>query len=154
MKDKQKTYTVKKSFVNQKIDLFVMIQLDEFMNALNDLSGNAFKIWAYMAKNKEGYTEQLSSKYVMEKCGFKKTAYDNGIDELIEKGYLIDDNKHHDSKSTTNYWLFYATPLKDMESKQPILSFKPPPPKPKKSRLEQIQNDDDFTNIEWYAKAP
>lgn len=87
-----------------------MIHLEEFMNAMNDLSGNAFKIWSYLAKNKDSYTEQLSSKRVMEKCGFAETAYKNGITELKQKGYLIDDNIHHNSNLTTNYWLFYATP--------------------------------------------
>lgn len=117
-KNNQITYTVKKTPVNQKVDLFVMIQLDEFMNALNDLSGNAFKLWAYMAKNKADYTEQLSSKNAMEKCRFAQTAYNNGITELKEKGYLINDNIHHNENLSTNYWLFYASPQKEQEKKQ------------------------------------
>lgn len=137
-KNNQITYQVKKSYVNQKTDLFVMIQLDEYMNALNDLSGNAFKIWAYMAKNKADYTEELSRKYVMEKCNFKETAYKNGIDELKEKGYLIDDNIHHNKNLTTNFYLFCASPQKETENKDIQIPFtpiktgktlvKPPPP--------------------------
>lgn len=109
-KSNQITYNVYKAPVNTKTDLYVMIEMEEFMGAMQDLSGNAFKVWCYMAKNKWEYQEELSSKYCKEKCGLGKTAYDNGIKELKEKGYLVDVNKQHSPEDKANYWQFRATP--------------------------------------------
>lgn len=117
-KNKQITYTVNKEPITVTTDLYVMVKMDEFMNAIQDLSGNAFKVWCYMAKNKWEYKEQLSSKYCQEKCGLGKTAYDNGIKELKEKGYLVDDNARYNPEDTTNYWQFFATPRAKKEKIQ------------------------------------
>lgn len=146
-KDNQITYTVKKLPVNQKIDLFVMVKQDEFLNAMKELGANAFKIWCYMAKNKDSYKEKLSSKYAMELCGIGKTAYNNGIKELKQKGYLIDDNKNHKKDDTTNYWIFYATPhnFDTTIYKDNDIPFSPAETK----RIEELFKNNDDDGIEW-----
>ena len=45
-------------------------------------------MWLYFNKNQEGYQFELSPKACLA-WGIKKDSYYSGIDELIQKGYLI-----------------------------------------------------------------
>ena len=57
---------------------------------MNKLSPTAFKIWCYLNCNQNTYELELSSIDVRPKCNISRSPYYNGINELIEKGFLIE----------------------------------------------------------------
>ena len=62
-------------------------QLDK---AVNDLSGNTFKLYIYLANNKDNYKLELSSKHFILWSGTSDSTYDRAFKELKEKGYLLE----------------------------------------------------------------
>lgn len=62
-------------------------QLDK---AVNDLNANAFKLYIYLANNKDNYKLELSSKHFILWSGTSDSTYDRAFKELKEKGYLIE----------------------------------------------------------------
>ena len=61
-------------------------QLDK---AAADLSGNAFKLYIYLADNQNNYKLELSSKHFIQWSGTSDSTYDRAFKELKDKGYLI-----------------------------------------------------------------
>ena len=61
-------------------------QLDK---AVNDLNANTFKLYIYLANNKDNYKLELSSKHFIEWSGTSDSTYDRAFKELKEKQYLI-----------------------------------------------------------------
>lgn len=61
-------------------------------NAALALDAGAFKLWCYFAKNQNGYEFALSSKDVADSFGIKIKQYNNAVDELIEKEFLVNTN--------------------------------------------------------------
>lgn len=59
-------------------------------NAMNRLSPMGFKVWCYMGMNQNGYEFGLSCVDVMAVCGIGRSSYYGVINELIEKGYLVE----------------------------------------------------------------
>lgn len=57
--------------------------------AAMDLSGNAFKLYIYLADNQDSYKLELSSKHFIMWSGTSDSTYDRAFKELKEKGYLI-----------------------------------------------------------------
>lgn len=57
--------------------------------AAMDLSGNTFKLYIYLADNKDNYRLELSSKDFIQWSGTSDSTYDRAFKELKEKGYLI-----------------------------------------------------------------
>ena len=55
--------------------------------AMNELSGESFKLWIYFSKNQDKYSFDLSPKDV-EKWGISRSTFYRIKDEFIEKGYL------------------------------------------------------------------
>ena len=53
------------------------------------LPNAAFKLWTYLAANKDGYEFGLSRTKVCEVCNIAKNTYLNAVNTLIEKGYLV-----------------------------------------------------------------
>lgn len=84
----QKDITVHKEPCN-KTNLYAMFNLDALHKAMKDLTANAFMLWLYIAQNQEGYNFALSNVAFKEATGIGKTAYDNAVDLLIDKGYLV-----------------------------------------------------------------
>ena len=62
------------------------VQLDK---AAADLSGNAFKLYIYLADNQNNYKLELSSKHFIQWSGTSDSTYDRAFKELKDKGYLI-----------------------------------------------------------------
>ena len=62
-------------------------QLDK---AVSDLNANTFKLYVYLANNKDNYRLELSSKHFILWSGTSDSTYDRAFKELIEKGYLIE----------------------------------------------------------------
>ena len=90
----QKTITVSKTECGKGV-LSAIINMDSMNQALGELSGNAFKLYMYMAKNCDKYTSALSSKDATSVCGMCRSAYDRAIKEMIQKGYLYSENDNN-----------------------------------------------------------
>lgn len=56
---------------------------------MGKLSGNAFKMWVYLGKNKDNYTFALSKVDTLDWCGFSKNTYTSAFNELVKAGFLI-----------------------------------------------------------------
>ena len=92
----QKVVEVNKEVCNKQ-NLYATINLDAMGQAAQALDAGAFKLWIYFAKNQNGFEFALSSKEVENNFGMKIKQYNNAIDTLIDKGYLVrqgDSNKY------------------------------------------------------------
>ena len=56
--------------------------------AMFDLDGNAYVLYHYLCQNKRGFELALSPTAVKADTNMGKSAYDNAVKQLIEKGYL------------------------------------------------------------------
>lgn len=65
--------------------------IDEASFNLQSIGG--YKLYIYLAKNQNKYTFALSRRAFMEWSGLKDKAYKTGFSELVDKGYLIQDDK-------------------------------------------------------------
>ena len=70
-------------------DVFAQLDMGALQKAMAELDGTAFKIWIYLARNKNRFEFALSPK-AMEDWGIKKDAYYRGKKVLEEKGYLVE----------------------------------------------------------------
>lgn len=77
--------------------------MDTVIKDLFPKSG-AIVIWLWLARNDSSYHPALSPKMFKEQYGMGKSAYDSGVDELINKGYLIPNPK------AKNRYTFYVLP--------------------------------------------
>lgn len=82
----QKKVIIKKEPCN-KDNHYTATNLQALQYAMNDLSGEAFKLWMYFSKNQDNYNFDLSQK-AAEQYGIKKTSYYSHIETLKQKGYL------------------------------------------------------------------
>lgn len=87
-----------------KNNLYSTINLQVKREAAQNLDAGAFKLWNYFADNQSYYTFGLSRTAIENTYGIKKRQYDNGIQELIEKKYLVK------VKGTNNQYNFYEAP--------------------------------------------
>ena len=99
----QKVVTVIKHKCD-KNNLYSTINLQVKREAAQNLDAGAFKLWNYFADNQSYYTFGLSRTAIENAYGIKKRQYDNGIQELIEKGYLVK------VEGTNNQYNFYEAP--------------------------------------------
>ncbi|MBQ0099481.1 MAG: hypothetical protein KBS91_02910 [Firmicutes bacterium] len=72
-----------------KTHLYALINLEAMESSAQDLDAGAFKLWMYFAKNQNGYEFALSSKDVEQTFGMKIKQYNNAVEQLITKGYLV-----------------------------------------------------------------
>lgn len=124
-----------KTYPNQKIiqkihkqpcsptNLYARFNLNALNNAACNLDSGAFKLWVYIAKNKDTdkFKLALSNKRIEIEFGMKKKQYDNAIHTLIDKGYLVCING-------TNYEFFEEPSAEDTE-------------KEKRSLLQKVTNE-------------
>lgn len=68
---------------------FFKIGHEQLYKASHDLGGNTFKLYIYLADNKDNYKLELSSKHFIEWSGTSDSTYDRAFKELKEKGYLM-----------------------------------------------------------------
>lgn len=87
-----------------KNNLYSTINLQIKREAAQNLDAGAFKLWNYFADNQSYYTFGLSRTAIENAYGIKKRQYDNGIQELIEKKYLVK------IEGTNNQYNFYEAP--------------------------------------------
>ena len=60
--------------------------------AMVSLSRSAFYLYSYFLQNDDGWVGTLRRAHVMKITGLSKSAYYRAMDELIDKGYLVDTN--------------------------------------------------------------
>lgn len=117
--------------------------------ASRNLNDGAFKLWVFLSANVDGYQFDLSSKAMLNEFGIKKGQYDNAVKELIEKGYLVDENASHPPEDVLNYFGFYQIPKKPTENTN-VITILNPTNKKKSSSLNELNKllaqsaDDDF----------
>ena len=83
-------------------DNFLQVGNDEWQKAARELSGSAFKLYLYLAGNKDGYDLALSQKDVESTTGLSKNTYHRVVEELETKGYL--------SCAKSNVYTFSTSP--------------------------------------------
>lgn len=74
--------------------------------AARTLNDAGFKMWLYMSANKDGYEYNLSATAVEKEYGIKIKQYRNGIQNLIDNGFLV-------SIGDSNDFNFIEYPISD-----------------------------------------
>lgn len=92
----QKVITVSKEACKKD---FLQINNTAWQVACATLTYSAFKLYLYMADNKDGYSFALSYEAVNEVLPMNRNTYDKAIKELRENGYL--------QQTSGNYWSFH-----------------------------------------------
>ena len=95
----QRIIYIKRISADTRKDFF-KIGHKQLNKVANDLGGNAFKLYIYIANNKNGYNLELSSKDFIQWSGTSDSTYDRAFKELKEKGYLVS------APSKKNWFLF------------------------------------------------
>ena len=67
---------------------FLQIGIDEWIYASKKFPPATFKLYLYLAGNKDKFSLELSQQAVENAIGIKKTAYHDGLNELKDAGYL------------------------------------------------------------------
>lgn len=68
---------------------FFALEDDALYSAFRELSYEEFKLYAYMADNKDNYEFALSRERVCELCGMSEASYKRAVKGLKEKGYIF-----------------------------------------------------------------
>lgn len=95
---------------SNRIYYYSKTNLDSESNAAKDLDAGAFKLWRFFSRNTNGYEFALSNKDAEENFGIKIKQYNNAVETLISKGYLV--------KQEGNNYIFYETPVNFSELKK------------------------------------
>ncbi len=74
-----------------KDHLYTMMNLDAMQEAMKVLNGSGLKLWLYLNKNQDGYKFELS-RVECAKWGIKKDSYYSAVEELVKKGFLVQDH--------------------------------------------------------------
>ena len=96
---------------------FVQVDIDEWQEAFALLTKSGFGLYLYCCGNQDGYKLGLSSAAVQNALHISDTSYRRAVEELLEKGYFI--------QNTNTKYDFYTSP-------QPT-SYVPKPKKKKAS---------------------
>ena len=95
---------------------FLQINSNEWTMASRALKDCAFRMYMYMCDNQHGYRYGLSPSDVCQELGISERSYRNAVNELIEKGYLVEYTGKE--KLNYDYYMFYSTPLKYVSEKE------------------------------------
>lgn len=95
----QKIITVKHSICDKE-HLYTQYNIKANKMALKELSPNAYKLYMYFDLNQNNYTFALSCKDICEHTGMSDKTYQKSVNELIEKGYLV-------QSEIKNQYIFY-----------------------------------------------
>ena len=106
---------------------FLQIGIDEMRLAQQQMTYCEFVLYLYLAGNANGFKLELSQQAFENATGYKKTAYHNAVNKLIELGYLTQSYNYH--------YEFHTTPVRRSELNFGVLSNgkSMPPEKTKKS---------------------
>lgn len=108
---------------------FLQIGIDEMRLAQQQMTYCEFVLYLYLAGNADGFKLELSQQAFENATGYKKTAYHNAVNKLIELGYLTQSYNYH--------YEFHTTPVRSSKLNFEVLSNgkSMPPEKTKKSVL-------------------
>lgn len=98
-------------------EYYTPINLLALEKAMQKLSANAFKMWAYLGKNQDKYTFALSKVDTLKWCNFSEGTYTRAFKELIEEGYLVCKEKG------SNCYDFYEVSQKQEEIQEPVITI-------------------------------
>ncbi len=87
----QKIVQLARRTARDKNHLYAMMNLDALQAAMQTLNGSGLKLWLYLNKNQDNYRMELS-RVDCAKWGIKKDSYYSAVDELIKKGFLVQDH--------------------------------------------------------------
>ena len=106
---------------------FLQIGIDEMRLAQHEMTYCEFVLYLYLAGNANGFKLELSQQAFENATGYKKTAYHNAVNKLIELGYL--------TQSYNYQYEFHTTPIRHSEPTFGVFSNgkSTPPEKTKKS---------------------
>lgn len=106
---------------------FLQIGIDEMRLAQQQMTYCEFVLYLYLAGNADGFKLELSQQAFENATGYKKTAYHNAVNKLIELGYLTQSYNYH--------YEFHTTPVRSSKLNFEVLSNgkSMPPEKTKKS---------------------
>lgn len=112
---------------------FLQIGIDEMRLAQQQMTYCEFVLYLYLAGNADGFKLELSQQAFENATGYKKTAYHNAVNKLIELGYLTQSYNYH--------YEFHTTPVRSSKLNFEVLSNgkSMPPEKTKKSVLSNSQ---------------
>ena len=102
----QKTVQLAKRTRRDAEHLYSMNNLDALQAAMQTLNGSGLKLWLYMNKNQDNYRFELS-RVDCAKWGIKKDSYYSAVQELIDKGFLVQDHL-----GSSLFW-FHETAVSD-----------------------------------------
>lgn len=87
--NKQKKVVIKDRVKCDKEHIYTTVNIESLTHAMTDLThGSGLEVWLYLVKNQQGYDSDLSSKDARDNFGIAEKRFQNGVKELIEKGYL------------------------------------------------------------------
>lgn len=102
----QRVVSIKKALSDED-HLYSIMNIEALKTAARSLSDRAFKLYHYFNMNQDEYSFALSPADVKNKFGMSDKRYREGVDELIDKGYLVNRDG--------NFFTFYEHPqIRDM----------------------------------------
>ena len=87
----QKIVQLARRTARDKNHLYAPMNIDALQAAMQVLNGSGLKLWLYLNKNQDNYRTELS-RVDCAKWGIKKDSYYSAVDELIKKGFLVQDH--------------------------------------------------------------
>lgn len=142
----QKLYIVNKKI--EEGDVFIMLKWEEYCAAARELSPSALNLYMYLAKNKDGYEFFFSSKDYCQTFNVVDKTYRNARNELINKGYLKEEEKNKvqfsssaafkETKESLQEELKRLTELLKLQGEDIYLDFYE---KIKEAKLKTIENE-------------
>lgn len=76
--------------------LFLVAYQDNILAAMKNLSHTAFKVYIYLLFQKDGYSVCYSPEYLRKAANMCKDTARKGFKELIEKGYIDENERGYD----------------------------------------------------------
>lgn len=128
----QKVIHIQKKTYNRD---FLQVGVDEWQKAVRLMSPSAFKLYLYLAGNRDGFDLALSFEAVKERLNIGKTSYHDAVRELEKNGYL--------QHTKGNVYNFATTPHDTSES-IPIIRTADEEPV-RKSGIEGSENRTEYT---------
>lgn len=89
----QKTITTKKT-LSDKDHLYGVMNVEAMLSAAHRLSDRAYKLYVRMMLHQDGHTYALSPVEINGAIGMSDKRYREAVKELIDKGYLVQNEKH------------------------------------------------------------
>ena len=105
---------------------FLQIGIDEMRLAQQQMTYCEFVLYLYLAGNANGFKLELSQQAFENTTGYKKTAYHNAVNKLIELGYLTQSYNYH--------YEFHTTPVRSSKLNFEVLSNGKSMPQKKKKK--------------------